>query len=470
MSLIKSVSASFLFLLCSINLNAQSINNNSIKSGIPWFDQNGKVVSAHGANIIKDGEKFYLFGEKHSDTSNAFAGFTCYSSTDLYNWIDEGIALNVQPSGRLGPNRVGERAKVMKCLKTGEYIMLMHTDTLGYKDPCIGYATAKNIKGPYNFKGALLFNGNPIRKWDMGTFQDTDGAGYLLIHSGLIYKLSDDYKNITEEVIDNNWKGSESPAIFKKDNIYYWLVSDLTSWERNDNVYYTATSLKGPWKPMSYFAPEGSLTWNSQTTFVLPIYGSKQTTYMFMGDRWSYPLQASAATYVWQPVTFAGDAISIPDYFESWKINTATGIVNKIDIKGKTVKSNDTEFVKYSGNWKHQSSANNSQESISNDKDAQISFGFTGSEVYLYGNATPTGGYANVVIKDDKGKTVLTSVIDMYCKYSSTGLRFASPVLKKGNYTILLTVMGQHSKWSDKRKTDYGSTGNFVSVEKFIVN
>ena len=143
MSLIKSGSASFLFLLCLINLNAQSITNNSIKSGIPWFDQNGKVVSAHGANIIKDGEKFYLFGEKHSDTSNAFAGFNCYSSTDLYNWIDEGIALNVQPFGRLGPNCVGERAKVMKCLKTGEYIMLMHTDTLGYKDPCIGYATAK---------------------------------------------------------------------------------------------------------------------------------------------------------------------------------------------------------------------------------------------------------------------------------------------------------------------------------------
>jgi hypothetical protein len=26
----------------------------AIYSGIPWFDQNGNVVSAHGANIIKE--------------------------------------------------------------------------------------------------------------------------------------------------------------------------------------------------------------------------------------------------------------------------------------------------------------------------------------------------------------------------------------------------------------------------------
>lgn len=66
------------------------------------------------------------FGEYESDESNAFPGFGCYSSTDLVNWRFERIVLPVQKDGILGPDRVGERVKVMKCPKTGEYVMLMH--------------------------------------------------------------------------------------------------------------------------------------------------------------------------------------------------------------------------------------------------------------------------------------------------------------------------------------------------------
>ena len=98
----------------------------AIHSGVPWFDDRGKTVSAHGANMVKDNNRFYLFGEIHTDTSNAFAGFSCHSSTDLYNWTFESIALPVQAEGKLGPNRVGERPKVMKCPKTGEYVMYIH--------------------------------------------------------------------------------------------------------------------------------------------------------------------------------------------------------------------------------------------------------------------------------------------------------------------------------------------------------
>lgn len=131
---------------------------NAIYSGVPWFNDRGEVVSAHGANIIKDGDLYFLFGEKHSDTSNAFVGFNCYSSKALYNWKFESLALKVQDSGRLGPDRVGERVKVMKCPATGEYVMYMHTDDLGYRDPAVGYATSSKITGPYTFKGPLLFN------------------------------------------------------------------------------------------------------------------------------------------------------------------------------------------------------------------------------------------------------------------------------------------------------------------------
>ena len=316
-----------------------------IYSGVPWFDDKGNTVSAHGACIVKEKDRYYLFGERHSDTSNAFAGFNCYSSKDLYNWKFESIALPVQSSGKLGPNRVGERPKVMKCPTTGEYVMYMHVDTLGHIDQYVGYAIAKKITGPYTFRGPLLFNGKPVYKWDMGTFQDKDGSGYVLIHGGDIYKLSDDYKSISEQVNKTMTPGFESPAIFRKDSIYYFLGSNLTSWERNDNYYFTATSLRGPWTRRDLFCPEGTLTWNSQTTFVLPIEGSKDTTYMFMGDRWAFPKQASAATYVWQPLTMSGTSISIPAYVDAWQINTSTGEATFVAVGKKIIGNDDKEFI-----------------------------------------------------------------------------------------------------------------------------
>ena len=126
--------------------------NTVIVNGIPWFDDRGNIVNAHGACIVEDNGRYYLFGEWKSDKSNAFPGFSCYSSDDLVNWKFENVVLQVQPNGILGPNRVGERVKVMKCPKTGEYVMFMHADNMEYKDPYIGYATCKTINGNYTVR------------------------------------------------------------------------------------------------------------------------------------------------------------------------------------------------------------------------------------------------------------------------------------------------------------------------------
>ena len=95
----------------------------AIVSGVSWYDQQGKTVSAHGANIIRDGGKYYLFGEYKTDSANVFKGFSCYSSDNLVDWHFEGIAFNQQSDGRMGPYRVGERPKVLRCPATGEYVM-----------------------------------------------------------------------------------------------------------------------------------------------------------------------------------------------------------------------------------------------------------------------------------------------------------------------------------------------------------
>jgi hypothetical protein len=463
-SLARIVSLSILLAVSHFSIAQKVGYSDGIYTGVPWYDDRGNVVSAHGANIVKDNGRYYLFGEAHTDTANAFVGFNCYSSADLYNWKFESIALPVQASGKLGPNRVGERCKVMKCPTTGEYLMYMHADTLGYTDQFVGYATSANITGPYTFKGPLLFNGKPIKKWDMGTFQDKDGAGYVLLHGGDIYKLNDDYKSISEQVNKAMVPGFEAPTLFRKDNTYYFIGSDLTGWERNDNYYFTATSLKGPWIRKGFLAPKGTLTWNSQTTFVLAIEGSKETTYMYMGDRWSYPKQASAATYVWQPITFVGDSLSIPRHREAWKINQATGVASSVGIPKKII-AGTSKQITYSGKWSNDTLSMRS----SDEKDASFAVKFKGTQVGLYNLARPDGGYARITLSNSKGKTILTSVVDTYSKYMVSSLKFMSPLLPKDDYTLVVSVLKENWFWVNKKQVRSGSGGYFVSLDKIVV-
>ena len=439
----------------------------AIYSGIPWYDQHGNVVSAHGGSIIKEKKLVYFFGEAHTDTSNAFVGFNCYSSNDLYNWKFEKIALPVQASGKLGPNRVGERPKVMKNPKTGEFIMYMHVDTLGYKDQFVGYAVSKNITGPYQFQGALLFNGKPIKKWDMGTFQDDDGKGYLLTHGGVIHQLSDDYKSIVAETNRQIASGFESPALFRKGGTYYFIGSHLTSWEKNDNYYYTSKSLSGPWIARGLIAPKDQLTWNSQSTFVLKIAGSKDTAYLFMGDRWSYPRQLSAATYVWQPFKFYGDSISLPSYLDAWNIDLKTGLTVEKNSIYQTIEHDDKQ-IQYIGDWAR-SVVEALPVSRSKAENASCSFTFHGTQIGLQTVVLPDNGYANIILTDKNGKVVVKNLIDMYSKVPAARIVFLSPVLPKAEYKLTISTAGERPNWTDKKKISYGSTANNITISKLMI-
>jgi hypothetical protein len=438
----------------------------AIVSGVPWFDDRGREVSAHGANIVRDGDTYYLFGEAHEDGTNAFSGFNCYSSRDLVHGKFERVALPVQKDGALGPQRVGERPKVMKSPRTGEYVMFMHADAMDYRDQYVGYATAASITGPYTFHGPLLFDGKPIRKWDMGTFQDKDGAGYVLLHGGDIYRLADDFRSVAAHVNKAMAHGFESPALFRDGDTYYFLGSHLTGWERNDNYYYSAKSLQGPWEKRGTIAPEGTLAWNSQVTFVLPVEGTQGTTYMFMGDRWSFPRQASAATYVWQPLVVKDGTISLPEYRDAWTIDTKTGLAGAAAISGGTIDDGDAR-VAYRGDWRR--GAKPVTHRVANAKDASFTMKFTGTGASLYGVAAADGGYARVTLADSRGKTVVTSVVDMYSQYTAPALKFASPVLPRDTYAMTVSVLGENWYWVNKKGDRSGSQGVAVAFDKVVV-
>lgn len=420
----------------------KTANPSAIVNGIPWYDQNRNPVNAHGAGIIKDGGKYWLFGEYKSDTSNAFPGFGCYSSDDLVNWKFERVVLRVQKDGILGPNRVGERVKVMKCPETGEYVMLMHADDLRYNDPHIGVATCKTINGDYQLKGTLQYKGQPIKRWDMGVFQDDDGKGYLLIHHGPIYRLSDDYLSVDTMMANVRGMG-ESPAMFKKNGMYYLLTSNLTSWERNDNYYFTAPNIAGPWKKQGLFCPEGSLTWNSQSTFVLML---PDDTPMYMGDRWSYPHQASAATYVWMPLQVEGEKLSIPEYWQAW--NPAK--VEPVDIKAA---AKDVKPLALH----------------SNEVGKVVELNFKGTQVAVLGESNQHGGYAEVTVTDKKDKVLYTSLIDFYSKVSNLGIRVITPKMPKGKYKLIVKVNGDRPNWTDKEGNHFGTDDCYVNTSEVYI-
>jgi hypothetical protein len=376
----------------------------------------------------------------------------------LVNWKFERIVLPQQPSGILGPDRVGERVKVMKCPSTGEYVMYMHTDNTGYTDQRIGYATSAAINGVYEFHGALLYNGAELKKWDIGTFQDTGGEGYLLIHSGEIYRLSDDYRSVEAQAVTISG-GGESPAMFKKDNLYYFLCSNKTSWERNDNFYYTAADIAGPWTRQGLFAPEGSLTHNSQTTFVFPFVQDSETVYMFMGDRWSFPRQASAATYVWMPLEVNDTALSIPEYWECWDVEKKQAA--EVLQDGASVPRES--LVLDEDDW----TLTNDNQFASNVTGSVLEVPFTGIQAAIFGEANSHGGYANIKIRNIAGEEIYSSLVDFYCQYINKGLRYISPVLSHGDYTLVVEVTGEISQWTNKAGTiHYGSDDSFVTVSE----
>lgn len=410
------------------------------KNGVPLFDQNGDTVNAHGACVLKESGKYYLFGEYKTDDVNKYIGFSCYSSADFSNWHFEGLALPPQKSGLLGPDRVGERVKVLKCPKTGKFIMLMHTDDMKYGDPHIGLAVSDTIDGEFTFVGPLLYQGQPIKMWDMGSFVDEDGTAYLLLHEGDIYRLSDDYTEAVELVAKDIAPGGESPAMFREKGRYFLMLSNKTSWERNDNYYFTATDPHGPWVKKGLFCPAGSLTYNTQCSFVFDYPTAGGIEHIYIGDRWSYPMQKSAATLVFLPITVEGDTMRIEKYMSVWSPDGCEDASPAVDTP--------LHF-------------------ISDVPDDSTTVPFTGAQISVFGESCPDGGYANFEICDNAGCVVSRATVDFYSLVPDEGLRYVSPTLKSGGYQLKITVLGKGGVWEDKRHNRYGSKGCLVKISGY---
>jgi len=314
----------------------------ALATGITWMDDQGKPVNAHGGGLNREGDTFYLSGEHFTydasasyDQNNDFKAFAMYSTTDFMHWKFERKILERQPSGELGPNRVGERPHIIKCPATGEYVLIAHAGSIDYQtDKEAVYATSATINGAYTYRGPLKDTGGTlIVHSDMSAYVDGTDA-YVLTESGHVYKLASDCHSWTTHTSYSAMANMESPTVFKAGGAYFWLMSTKTGWRANDNEYATAPAITGPWTRRGLIAPMGERTWLSQSTWVLPIAGSSGTVYLYQGDHWAGTEDTTGATagknnslasYVFQPLVVSGTSLSMPKYLASWKLNIAAG-------------------------------------------------------------------------------------------------------------------------------------------------
>jgi len=319
----KNLLVTFTILCAALSVFAQKNQWTTITNGVLWYDTDGKVVQAHGAGFLQVGDTWYMIGE---DRGNSWhPDVNMYSSKDLQHWKFEAkIIENGVTHPELGKERFIERPKLLYNDATKQYVVWCHWEGRNYGASEAGVFYADNITGPYTFhKGERPLN---VKSRDCNVFVDDDGTAYFIStidenqHLGF-FTLSDDYL----EAKDCKWlfkdMRREAPAIVKVDGVYYMLSSACTGWEPNQCMLsYSKNMLEG-WSTLE---PIGDrIAYDTQAASILTIKGTKQTTYLYVGDRWMDPDLPNSKTIIFPLVFKNGKCDIVP--LEKFKINFKTG-------------------------------------------------------------------------------------------------------------------------------------------------
>lgn len=311
-------------------LSALSVSAASwIAPGAIWYDTAGKKIDAHGGMIFKPGDVYYWVGQSwDSNTSPRI-----YSSKDLLNWDNRGLANSIQWLYRPKMFVSGGRFHIW-----------------GQVDRLTRGMASTNIAGNYTTYGSgMSIPPSGYTFSDCGVFADTDGQTYWVTsadHNTLAINHINGgaQSSVGDRVAYLSLGAYEGPALFKVGSVYFLIVSGKTGYRPNPNKVFWATNLAGPWSGGTDIAPASTNTYNSQSTFVLTIPGSSQTTYVFMGDAWDSK-GTSAANYMWLPLSVSTSAHTATlQNYAYWKVNPSTGVVTTSST-GKRYEAEDAFFT-----------------------------------------------------------------------------------------------------------------------------
>lgn len=295
----------------------------TITNGNLWIDSEGNDVQAHGAGFLKVGDTWYMIGEDRSSSWNPDVNM--YSSKDLVNWkFERKIIENHVTHPDLGSKRMIERPKLMYCAKTKQYVVWCHWESGNYGASEAGVFYSNTVNGPYTFH----WGGRPlgVKSRDCNIFVDDDGTAYFIStieenqHLGL-FRLSDDYLSAVEYTELFKWKSREAPAIVRVGDTYYMLSSACTGWDPNPCMLSYSKSLTEGWSELKQVG--NSIAFDTQAASILTIKGTKQTTHLYVGDRWQDPRLPESKTIIF-PISFTADSC-VFNYTRQFDINYTTG-------------------------------------------------------------------------------------------------------------------------------------------------
>ena len=350
-----------------------------LTNGQLWPDTDGNHINAHGGNIICHQGTYYWYGEHRP-----FRGFTtekgiaAYSSKDLKQWKNEGIALSVSEEAGFDIERgcIMERPKVIYNEKTDKFVMLFHLELKGrgYEAARVAFAESDSPTGPFRYlrstrlhAGKWPFNmseeaiaaakqtdASQWKEWwtpewqrevekgmylwrdmkggqmsrDMTVYIDDDGRAYHITSSQenltlLISELTDDYLDFTGRYVMVAPGGqNEAPCLFKHNGRYWLICSGCTGWAPNEARMLTAENIWGPWKQLpSPFTgkAKGYRNMPANKTF-----GAQGTfilkhgeQYFFMADIWN-PRHLSESLHLWLPITFDKQGTPVIEWTEKF--------------------------------------------------------------------------------------------------------------------------------------------------------
>ncbi len=318
------------FLLCQ---NASNV----VRPGEVWLDDRGRSIQAHGGGILLIKDTYFWFGEDRSQSNDPDKRYvSCYASKDLIHWKFRGQVLAIANPENLGEGAILERPKVFYSPLTKSFVMYMHLDSPGYKLARVAIAISKKVDGTYTY--VRSFRPLDEESRDIGQFVDDDGSAYLIFESRptkgfFIAKLTPDRMSI-EKKMSFVPVPLEGGAIVHYKGLYYVMGSHLTGWKPNPNVYATAPSLAGPWSTFQDIAPRETNTYDSQSSMLIRVTGTKSTTVIYVGDRWS-PATLWDSRYIWMPLQIGGGRMTLPEP-GPWTIDVKTGIATSESLTDRT--------------------------------------------------------------------------------------------------------------------------------------
>ncbi|MEO6096387.1 MAG: discoidin domain-containing protein [Fibrobacteria bacterium] len=295
----------------------------TIHNDFYWADNNGSKILTRSGDLRKFGDTYYWYGGTQSDLHRAQ---TCYTSANLADWTSKGVVFR----SPVETNRID----VVYNESTRLYVMVMKYDGNGAH---LGFATSPTPDGQFTFKGQVLIDDAPMG--DMSVYKDTDGKAYLCAVSWKvgtnrqhgIWLLSPDYLSVERRIFLWDIRSREAPNIFKRNGIYYYVHSETNGIESSPTRYYSATNLAGPWSAATMVQMQGSTnSWDSQCDLVLPIKGSQDSMFMYVGDRWVKPNALREGDYTWLPMTFNGN-VPVVNYHQDWDLNLEAGTWRPFD-------------------------------------------------------------------------------------------------------------------------------------------